>query len=187
MGEPGKGVERELEESERRIVGALERLPASRVDSVASRVSCAAESAAAKVGQGTGRSLARTDRRYLQRLRKEEEASLPSAFALGVAALFTVPARVQPESPAVAAITARESRVDGICDRLLAELEGAPPLVRELLRKPEETIAALRSASRERTALSARVESTSDAVGLVRERPVPRFPGGPPPGGDALS
>ncbi len=91
----------------------------------------------------------------------------------------------------MAAITARESRVDGICARLLAELKGAPPLVRELLRRPEETIEALRAASRElarrerslrttltdeegerldreRAALSARVASTSDAV--VRER-----------------
>jgi len=81
--------------------------------------------------------------------------------------------------------------VDGICDRLLAELKEAPPLVRELLRNPEETVTALRAASRElgrrerglrasltedegerllaeRVALAARVASTTDAV--VKQR-----------------
>ncbi|MBK8597001.1 MAG: hypothetical protein IPP07_06295 [Holophagales bacterium] len=105
--------------------------------------------------------------------------------------LVALPIPAPPESPALAAITERESRIDGICNRLLSELKGAPPLVRELLRRPEETIEALRSASRElarrerslraaltddeeerldreRAALSARVESTSD--GVVRER-----------------
>lgn len=96
-----------------------------------------------------------------------------------------------PESPVLAAIAAREKRVDGICDRLLAELREAPPLVRELLRNPEETVTALRAASRElarrerglraslteeegerllaeRAGLAARVAATTDAV--VRER-----------------
>ncbi|HYN40790.1 MAG TPA: hypothetical protein VE129_03360 [Thermoanaerobaculia bacterium] len=255
MGEPSKGVERELEESVRRILGALERLPTARIESVAVQVSRAAELAAAGVQRSAGRESTRAERRLEKKLREEDEASVPHAFVLGGAAalaafvgftqphlfwlifvafgfgmgaadtlakvrrrerrlaeearsapverplpavsssqasaLLTLPSPAQPESPAVAAITARESRVDGICDRLLAELKGAPPLIRELLRKPEETIAALRAASRElarrerslraaltdeegerldreRTALSARVQSTSDAV--VRER-----------------
>ena len=255
MGEPGVGVEREIEESVRRILGVLDRLPAARIESVAVRVSRAAETAAAAIQRSAGREATRADRRLEKRLREEDEASVPHAFVLGGAAalaafvgftqphlfwlifvafgfgmaaadtlakvrrrdrrlaeearsasaerpltaasseqapaLLTVPPLAQPESPAVAAITARESRVDGICERLVAELKGAPPLVRELLRNPEQTIAALRSASRElarrernlraalteeegarldreRTALSARVESTSDAV--VKER-----------------
>jgi hypothetical protein len=65
------------------------------------------------------------------------------------APLVTPPPPARPESPALAAISAREARVDGICNRLLSELEGAPPLVRELLRRPEQTVEALRSASKE--------------------------------------
>ena len=248
MSEPGRGVERELEESVRRVLGALEKLPAARVGPVAAGVSSA-----------SGWAATRAARRLEKRLREEDEASVPHAFVLGFAAVVAaavaiaqphlfwllfvalglgtgaadtlakvrrrdrrlaeeaqaaaaerarsgVPGRqapellalpspgqepVPPESPAVAAINARESRVDGICARLLAELKGAPPLVRELLRRPEETIEALRAASRElarrernlrttltdeegerldreRAALSARVASTSDAV--VRDR-----------------
>jgi len=255
MAESDRSVERELEESVRRILGTLERLPASRVESVAARVSRAAEAAASSVDRAAGRSLTRSERRLARRLRQEEEASVPHAFVFGAAAalaafvgftqpqlfwlifvafgfgiaaadtlakvrrrdrrlsdetrsasvermgtgastpeapvLLTFPPLAQPESPAVAAITARESRVDGICDRLLSELKGGPPLLRELLRNPEETIEALRAASRElarrernlraaltdeeggrldreRTALSARVDATSDAV--VKER-----------------
>lgn len=256
MSESGVGVEREIEASVRRILGALDRLPASRIESVAVRVSRAAETAAAAIQRSAGREATRAERRLEKRLREEDEASVPHAFVLGAAAaafaafvgftqphlfwlifvafgfgmgaadtlakirrrdrrlaeearsataertgtgvpsseapaLLTFPPLAQPESPAVAALTARETRIDGICDRLLSELKGAPPLVRELLRNPEQTVAALRAASRElarrernlraaltddegerldreRTALSARVASTSDAV--VRER-----------------
>jgi hypothetical protein len=255
MVESGRGAERELEESVRRILGTLERLPVARIESVAAQVSRAADSAAAGLDPAAGRTLTRPERRLARRLRGEDEASVPHAFVLGGAAalaafvgftqphlfwlifvafgfgmgaadtlakvrrrdrrlaeeaqsasaeqvragvprsqapvLLTLPPPAQPESPALAAITARGSRVDGICDRLLDELKGAPPLVRELLRKPEETIEALRAASRElarrernlrtaltdeegerlareQAALSARVEATSDAV--VKER-----------------
>lgn len=264
MGEPGNGVERELEESVRRVLGALERVPGGRLGEVAARVARVAEGAAGEAALPSERSLTRAERRLVRRFRREEEASVPKAFVLGAAAvvaafvgitqpqlfwllfvalgfgmgaaktlaqvrerdrlraeevraertesersrlsapgplpatlsslpapLVPLPPPAEPEIPALAAITARESRVDGICDRLLSELKGAPPLVRELLRKPEETIEALRAASRElarrerglraaltdeeerrldreRTALSARVEATSDAV--VRER-----------------
>ncbi len=255
MGRSGVGVEHEIEESVRRILGALDRLPAARIEAVGVQVSRAAETAAAAIQRSVGREATRAERRLEKRLREEDEASVPHAFVLGGAAalaafvgftqphlfwlifvafgfgmgaadtlakvrrrdrrlaeearsapagrslpavsseqapaLLTFPPLAQPESPAVAAITARETRVDGICERLVTELKGAPPLVRELLRNPEQTIAALRAASRElarrerslraslteeegarldreRAALSARVESTSDAV--VKER-----------------
>ena len=221
MAEPGKGVERELEESVRRVLGALERVSPARLESVAERVARAAETAAVSIDRAAGRSLTRSDRRLARRLREEEEASVPHAFVLGTAAvvaafigitqphlfwffvvafgfamgaagtiakvrsrerrmaeearsanagataertsaretlagsaappapLVTPPPPAEPESPVLAAISVREKRVDGICDRLLAELKGATPLVRELLRKPEETVEALRAASRE--------------------------------------
>lgn len=266
MAETGRGVERELEASVRRIVGALERIPTSRIEEVAAQVSRAAETVAAEVvrvggkaAEGIDRAVSsrptREERRLAKKLREEEEASRPHAFALGIAAvvaagiaitqpqlfwLFFVgfgfamgaadtmakvrrferrqadeamarypepvvstsavpgmptvlvsPPVAEPESPVLAAITAREKRVDGICDRLLAELESAPPLVRELLRRPEETVEALRAASRElarrerglraslteeegerlareRSDLVARVEASPDAV--VKER-----------------
>ncbi len=134
----------------------------------------------------------RRDRRLAEGARAATMERAPAGLATSEAPpLLAPPPTATPESPAQAAITERESRVDGICDRLLSELKGAPPLVRELLRRPEETIEALRAASRElarrerslraaltdeeaarldreRTALSARVEATPDAV--VRER-----------------
>jgi hypothetical protein len=266
MAETGRGVERELEASVRRIVGALERIPTSRIEEVAAQVSRAAETVAAEVVRVGGKAVegidraasgrpTREERRLAKKLREEEEASRPHAFAFGIAAvvaagiaitqpqlfwLFFVafgfamgaadtmakvrrheqrqaeeararfpepvvsmspvpgmptvlvsPPVVEPESPALSAITVREKRVDGICDRLLAELKEAPPLVRELLRRPEETVEALRAASRElarrerglraslteeegerltreRAELAARVDASPDAV--VRER-----------------
>ena len=115
----------------------------------------------------------------------------PAAAQAVPAPLVTPPPPARPESPALAAISAREARVDGICNRLLSELSGAPPLVRELLRRPEQTVEALRSASRElarrerelrgmlsedegerllgeRAELAARAEAAPDAV--VRSR-----------------
>ena len=256
MSEPGRGVEREIEEGVRRILGALDRVPAARIEKAAVKLSRAAERVAERVERSASRSLSRRERRLARRMREEEEASMAHAFVLAAAAagmafvgytqphlfwlLFVAfgfamgaagtfakvrsrerrraeeaepvretaetptfvpgvvvspPARepivtpppVEPESPALAPIAIREKRVDGICDRLLAELKGAPPLVRELLRKPEETVEALRAASkelarrerelrrmlsedegerllRERGELSARVESAPDAV-----------------------
>ena len=263
MAEPGKGVERELEEGVRRILGALERIPPGRIEAAASQISRAAETAAAGIARAiekaADRPPTREERKLAKRLKEEEDASLPQAFvmggaavvaafigatqphlfwlffvgfgfAMGAADIFTkvrsrerrqaeearsaaataIPAGVvgssppaatpdppppppspAPESPVLAAIGAREKRVDGICDRLLAELKEAPPLVRELLRRPEETVTALRAASRElarrerglraslteeegerlaaeRSGLAARVAATTDAV--VRER-----------------
>lgn len=261
----GRGVERELEESVRRVLGALEKIPASKIEETATRVSKAAEGAVAGIARAIEKATepgpTREERRLAKRLKEEDDASLPQAvvmggaaavaafigatqphlfwlffvafgFAMGAADIYTKVRRREqrlaeearargvaaipdgvvassppatsvpvtgpppepvaaPESPVLAAITARERRVDGICDRLLSELKGAPPLVRELLRRPEETVEALRAASRElarrerslraslteeegerlareRSELAARVEASPDAV--VKER-----------------
>jgi hypothetical protein len=85
----------------------------------------------------------------------------------------------------------RDARVDGICDKILAELRVAPEVVKEIFRKPEETIAALRTTcrdltrrerdvrkflspeedlrlSREHDALRKRVETEADEVAKLR-------------------
>src|SRR5207237_5692670 len=85
----------------------------------------------------------------------------------------------------------RDVRVDAICDKILAELRTSPDAVKEIFRKPEETIAALRSTcrdltrrerelrrflsteedtrlTREREALSGRIERESDEVTKMR-------------------
>ena len=85
----------------------------------------------------------------------------------------------------------RDARVDGICDKILAELRVAPQVVKEIFRKPEETIASLRTTcrdltrrerdvrkflspeedlrlSREHEALRKRVETESDEVAKLR-------------------
>ena len=252
MGETGRGVERELEESVRRVLGVLERVPAARLEAVVDQVARTAEAVGERVERAVeSRSLTREERRLEKKLREEDEASLPQAYVLGGAAvvagfvgltqphlfwfffvafgfamasadifakvrrrerrqagesvvrdarpaartatvpvpapLVTPPPPAEPESPVLAAIAARQARLDGICDRLLSELKGAPPLVRELLRKPEETVEALRGASkelarrerelrrmltddegerlqRERADLAARAEAAPDAV-----------------------
>ncbi len=100
-----------------------------------------------------------------------------------------VPPKVE-SFPGAAAIATRQDRVVEICDRLLSDLKSAPQVVRELMRKPDETVEALRAASAElarrerelrraltetgeerlqaeRTALEARVSAERDEV--VRE------------------
>jgi UPF0716 family protein affecting phage T7 exclusion len=85
----------------------------------------------------------------------------------------------------------RDQRVDGICDKILGELRSSPAHVKEIFRKPEETISALRATcreltrrerdvrrflapeedvrlSREREALSNRVEIETDEVTKLR-------------------
>lgn len=250
MADPGRGIEQQLEESVRRVLGALERMPVGRIEVVANEVSRAVGQVVSQVDRAS-RSPTREERRLEKRLREEDEASLPQAwvmagaaavaglvgltqphlfwfffvgfgFAMGAADIFakvrrrerrqaeaavergaaaigatadravptplvTPPPPAQAESPALAAVSAREARVDGICNRLLSELSGAPPLVRELLRRPEQTVEALRSASKElarrerelrgmlsedegerlvgeRAELAARVEAAPDAV-----------------------
>lgn len=51
--------------------------------------------------------------------------------------------------PRLAGITTRLARVDSVCDKLLSELKSAPRAILELIRKPEETVEALRAASHE--------------------------------------
>lgn len=255
MADAGRGIEQQLEESVRRVLGALERTPVARIEVVANEVSRAVEQVVSQVDRASSRGLSREERRLAKRLREEDEASLPQAwvmsgaaavagligltqpqlfwfffvgfgFAMAAADIFakvrrrerrqaeepqasraeatvrtagqavpaplvTPPPPARPESPALAAISAREARVDGICNRLLSEVSGAPPLVRELLRRPEQTVEALRSASKElarrerelrgmlsedegerllgeRAELAARTEAAPDAV--VRSR-----------------
>lgn len=246
MGDTTGRVEREIEESVRRILGALERVPGGRLGEVAERVARIAEGAAEGARVPVEGSLTRSERRLVRRFRRDEEASRPRAFVLAFAAVATafvgltqpglfwflfvslglgmgaaktlfrirererlraeeiaeektvvegarIPAAgalpaaatpppaepappappAEPESHALAAISAREKRIDGICDRLLAELKGATPLVRELLRKPEETVEALRSASKElarRERELRRMLTEDEGDRLLRER-----------------
>jgi hypothetical protein len=67
----------------------------------------------------------------------------------------------------------RDVRVDGICDRILGELRSAPEAVREIFRKPEDTIAALRGTCRDLTRRDRDLRkflSGEDDLRLVRER-----------------
>src|SRR5438309_4573382 len=96
-----------------------------------------------------------------------------------------------PAAGAPAQMDPRDARVDGICDKILAELRVAPQVVKEIFRKPEDTIAALRTTcrdltrrerevrkflspeedlrlSRERDALQKRIEGESDEVVRLR-------------------
>jgi len=45
----------------------------------------------------------------------------------------------------------RDQRFDAICDKVLAELRSSPEVVKEIFRKPEETVAALRATCRDLT------------------------------------
>src|SRR5262249_23977966 len=54
-------------------------------------------------------------------------------------------------APVAAPMDPRDVRVDGICDKILAELRVALQVVKEIFHKPEETIAALRTTCRDLT------------------------------------
>jgi DNA repair exonuclease SbcCD ATPase subunit len=43
-----------------------------------------------------------------------------------------------------ASVDARMARVDALCDQLLADIRSAPPILREIVQRPEETVRALR-------------------------------------------
>ena len=85
----------------------------------------------------------------------------------------------------------RDGRVDAICDKILQELRTSPEVVKEIFRKPEETVAALRATCRdlslrerdlrkflapeedvrlshEREVLTARVDAEDDEVTKLR-------------------
>ncbi len=53
------------------------------------------------------------------------------------------------EPPALAQVTQRLARVNAVCEKLDAALRSAPAAVRELVRRPDETVKALRSACHE--------------------------------------
>jgi len=67
----------------------------------------------------------------------------------------------------------RDARVDGICDKILAELRVAPQVVKEIFRKPEDTIASLRTTCRDLTRREREVRkflSPEEDLRLSRER-----------------
>jgi hypothetical protein len=59
-----------------------------------------------------------------------------------------VEAKAEPD-PVLDQLLAREKRVDATCEHLLAELKSGPKAVRDFVRRPEETVKALRSACHE--------------------------------------
>jgi hypothetical protein len=67
----------------------------------------------------------------------------------------------------------RDVRVDAICEKILGELRTAPDAVKEIFRKPEETIAALRSTCRDLTRRERdlrRFLSAEEDIRLTKER-----------------
>ena len=69
----------------------------------------------------------------------------------------------------------RDQRVDAICDKILLELRTSPEVVKEIFRKPEETVAALRATCRDLTRRERdlrRFLAPDEDVRLSRERDV---------------
>ncbi len=80
-----------------------------------------------------------------------------------------------PPQPAVPAdpLDPRVARIQGLCNKLLAELESGPPIVREVVTQPEATIGGLRQACLEiarRERELRNVLAAQDEAGLVAER-----------------
>jgi hypothetical protein len=99
---------------------------------------------------------------------KDEKEEIPDATpARSAAAEQEPPAQpADPPDPKVA-------RIQGLCDKLLAELESGPPIVREVVTEPQATIGGLRqacieTARRERELRS--VLAAQDEAVLVAER-----------------
>ena len=110
----------------------------------------------------------------LSRRRREEAPSRSGVEVTIVASpsLSPVPQKAM-DSPEVVAIAARQARVAEICDRLVSELRSAPQAVRDLLRKPDETVEALRAAStelarRERELRGALAETSDERIRAER-------------------
>jgi hypothetical protein len=82
------------------------------------------------------------------RARAQRFGSLAGRSTVGGVTLRTSSA---PAAGAPPQMDPRDVRVDGICDKILAELRVAPEVVKEIFRKPEETIAALRTTCRDLT------------------------------------
>jgi hypothetical protein len=122
------------------------------------------------------------------RARAQRFGSLGGRYDAGPAARAPFAGGTAPATPGA---DPRDVRVDAISDKILAELRTSPDVVKEIFRKPEETIAALRSTcrdltrrerdlrrflspeedtrlTREREALSGRIERESDEVTKMR-------------------
>lgn len=123
-------------------------------------------------GMSAASSFARAGRR--RRLEREGQAndeieSVPTATSVGASAAeraAAAPPVVEPPNPQV-------TRIQTLCDKLLAELESGPPIVREVVTEPHATIGGLRqacleTARRERELRS--VLAAQDEAGLVAER-----------------
>jgi len=108
----------------------------------------------------------------------------------GLNAAFRSPGQRVAPPPAVPR-DPRDLRVDTICDKILVELKSSPEVVKEIFRKPEETVQALRTTcrdlsrrerevraflspeedarlSREREALQRKVDSEDDEITKMR-------------------
>lgn len=98
---------------------------------------------------------------------QDESGGVATAKRAGTNAAETVPPAVaEPADPKV-------TRIQTLCDKLLAELESGPPIVREVVREPQATIGGLRqacleTARRERELRS--VLAAQDEAGLAAER-----------------
>ena len=97
---------------------------------------------------------------------QDEAATAQPAKATTVDQAPTAPPVVDPPDPKV-------TRIQTLCDKLLAELESGPPIVREVVREPQTTIGGLRqacleTARRERELRS--VLAAQDETGLLAER-----------------
>jgi hypothetical protein len=93
--------------------------------------------------------------------------------SLGGARVDGAPQRSMPPPVAAAGADPRDVRADAICDKILTELRSAPETVKEIFRKPEETIAALRTTCRDLTRRERELRkflSSEEDVRLVRER-----------------
>jgi hypothetical protein len=75
---------------------------------------------------------------------------LATAPATG-AGVGTDAGSVQSRGPAASAADPRDERVDAVAEKILAELRDSPEAVREIFRKPEETVEALRTTCRDLT------------------------------------
>ena len=140
--------------------------------------------AAVPVGSATQASQQTLDEQA--RARAQRFGSLGRSGFGGVTTRVSAPAAGAPPQ-----MDPRDARVDGICDKILAELRVAPEVVKEIFRKPEETIASLRTTcrdltrrerevrkflspeedlrlSREHEALRKRVETETDEVAKLR-------------------
>jgi len=137
------------------------------------------------------RAPAQADTDAQSRARAQRFGSLGGRSTRGGLTLRTGATPSAPAAGAPPQMDPRDVRVDGICDKILAELRVAPQVVKEIFRKPEDTIAALRTTcrdltrrerevrkflspeedlrlSRERDALQKRIEGESDEVVRLR-------------------